>query len=38
MLKDTSITLRPVHETDLEKLYTFHVEIYTILHDEVIGV
>ncbi|HZW03033.1 MAG TPA: GNAT family protein [Anaerolineaceae bacterium] len=27
MLKGTSITLRPVRETDLEKLYAFHVDI-----------
>jgi len=27
MLKGKSITLRPVRESDLEKLYTFHVEI-----------
>lgn len=27
MLKGTSITLRPVRETDLEELYAFHVDI-----------
>lgn len=27
MLKGKSITLRPVHETDLEKLYDFHTDI-----------
>jgi RimJ/RimL family protein N-acetyltransferase len=27
MLKGTAITLRPVRETDLEKLYGFHVDI-----------
>ena len=27
MLKGTSITLRPVRETDLDELYAFHVDI-----------